>query len=73
MSNDDKTYPPEPPTVLRAFPGVLSQGMTLRDYFAAAALTGLVASPHMTEWSPANEATSAYQLADAMMLERGKE
>lgn len=26
---------------------VFNGGMTLRDYFAAAALTGLIASPHM--------------------------
>lgn len=51
---------------------IVGYGMTLRDYFAAAALTGICASGpghHMT-----NEAiaTEAGKLADAMIKEREK-
>ena len=46
-----------------------AEGMTLRDYFAAAALQGLLVG--------SNDATSdivkwAYEAADAMMAERAK-
>ena len=46
-------------------------GMTLRDYFAAAALTGILSS---TLLSAKNDemATFAYDMADAMLLERLK-
>lgn len=47
------------------------QGMTLRDYFAAAALQGLLAGRDIlmeAEWL----AAEAYQLADAMIAEREK-
>lgn len=60
----------------RAFPASdnnrLEQGMTLRDYFAAAALQGYVArgsgSSNIIEWGP----KAAYKLADAMLKEREK-
>lgn len=42
-------------------------GMSLRDYFAAAALTGISAVLH-----PARAARLAYEHADAMMAARGK-
>ncbi len=49
-------------------------GMTLRDYFAAAALTGLLASctggDAYTAWPLAAE--DAYRMADAMLGERVK-
>ena len=51
-------------------------GMTLRDYFAAAALTGLIAASHSPEGGVDydDEATteSAYRTADAMLAERDK-
>lgn len=49
------------------------QGMTLRDYFAAAALQGFCANQH---WNPtqsvhfANLAEDAFIAADAMLKER---
>ena len=47
-----------------------SSGMSLRDYFAAAALTGLVASK---DPGSINEITEcAYDYADAMLAERDK-
>ena len=47
-----------------------SKGMTLRDYFAAKAMQGLLASEVK---APMNEfATEAYALADAMLKARNK-
>ena len=45
------------------------QGMTLRDYFAAHALSGLVVNRSMfpQEWAEA-----AYEMADAMLAAREK-
>jgi hypothetical protein len=48
-------------------------GMTLRDYFAAAAMQGFMAGPHYSAyrtWS--QDAQSAYEMADAMLAERTK-
>jgi len=66
--------PPENPS---AFPqGEFSgehDGMTLRDYFAAAALTALSFSSHTDNpeyWKGVGK--SCYQAADALLAERGK-
>lgn len=62
----------------QAFPSVIyngdgssifTVGMTLRDYFAAAALTGLVAGDDRTF---RESARAAYIVADAMLAERAK-
>lgn len=48
-----------------------NQGMTLRDYFAAAALTGLAATgAYLTDDKGA--ARESWALADAMLAERSK-
>lgn len=53
-------------------------GMTLRDYFAAAALHGLMAAPWHPQmgidWrmTPKDTAPVAYEYADAMIAERDK-
>jgi len=47
----------------------VAPGMTLRDYFAAAALPGLVA---LYAGNPTLIATDAYIQADAMLMRRGK-
>ena len=55
-------------------------GMTLRDYFAAKALTGMLAYSHVNpsignyheNCTPAAVAMDAYALADAMLAERAK-
>ena len=44
-------------------------GMTLRDYFAAAALTGIIAKGE-DEMYPGFRASEAYALADAMLKAR---
>jgi len=61
-----------------AFPhnrlGSDSDGMTLRDYFAAMAMQGIVASQEFQDgdWTGGAVATQAYELADEMLVERGK-
>lgn len=64
----DRNVPPEKDhipvgTRLSRFPG-----MTLRDYFAAAALTGIVTKTPYND--PERHARIAYKLADAMLRER---
>ena len=48
-----------------------SGGMTLRDYFAGKALSGIVRAT--TRSNPEDIATACYKMADAMLEERGKE
>jgi hypothetical protein len=51
-----------------------SNGMTLRDYFAAQALNGICANQDNRVYGNATEfATSSYRLADAMLKARGQE
>ena len=50
------------------------EGMTLRDYFAGQALCGLLAKYNLN--APSDQGTIAqmsYELADAMLAERGRE
>ena len=57
-----------------AFPSDVSNGMTLRDFFAAAVAAGLHANPHVNqEVSAEDMATACYQLADAMITKRNEE
>ena len=46
-------------------------GMTLRDYFAAKAMQGMMAD-HGLDRSPAELSEWAYKIADAMLAERVK-
>jgi hypothetical protein len=46
------------------------QGMTLRDYFAASLLAGMVAGDR--SYNLEGVAREAYELADAMLKERDK-
>jgi len=50
--------------------GAIYQGMALRDYFAANALTGLLAHPASDTHGEEELATQAYHLADAMIQVR---
>lgn len=45
-------------------------GATLRDYFAAAAMQGMVAQPESGGWPAEGIAKAAYQQADAMLAAR---
>ena len=69
------------PDPLRAFNSLKANpsnaGMTLRDYFAAAALTGYIGSERLELESMAFEseetiATICFQFADAMLKERAE-
>lgn len=46
-------------------------GMSLRDYFAAKALVGIISHP-TNQGTPAAVADISYQIADAMLLARSK-
>lgn len=48
-----------------------SEGMTLRDYFAAKALAG-IASVYHESWTATSAAAAAYELADAMLEARDR-
>lgn len=48
------------------------QGMTLRDYFAAKAMQGIIAKYGNTLQSPETTAKEAYEMANAMLEERNK-
>ena len=45
-------------------------GMTLRDYFAAKAMQGVVAAAYARTYRPAVWANEAYEIADAMLKAR---
>ena len=56
-----------------AFPhGMAFQGMTLRDYFAAQAMQGLVSQLNLYHVSVDEVAELSYRQADAMLKEREK-
>jgi hypothetical protein len=64
-----KISPPAFPTWIES--DSMAHGMTLRDYFAAAALTGLLSDPRRME-TPDGFADDAYMAADAMLKAREK-
>lgn len=47
-------------------------GMTLRDYFAAAALQGILANSNIVLSKSADVVLAVYELADEMLTERNK-
>ena len=50
---------------------IINDGMTLRDYFAAKAMQGVIASWSLNSMPPAKEtAGAAYQYADEMLKAR---
>ena len=57
--------------VQAAFPDRYRDGMTLRDYFAAQAMQGMLASGNLPKTMPdADIAECSYNLADAMLKAR---
>lgn len=57
------------------FPGAMNEGLLLRDYFAAKAMLGLIATTNITLFdnNPENNrciARMAYAIADAMLKAR---
>jgi hypothetical protein len=72
MSDEDKGLPAFP---IQDASKWQWHGMTMRDYFAAAALTGLMSAHNSNgEWTfdTANAAKAAYRVADAMLKARGE-
>jgi hypothetical protein len=58
---------------MKAFPNHRSEGMDLRDYFAAQAMQAMIAHPESDDLRPPSiYALSAYKMADAMMKQREK-
>lgn len=51
----------------------LLSGITPRDYFAASALTGILANPSSDIMENERVAAYCYQLADAMLKERKRD
>ncbi|ABN87923.1 putative gp38 [Burkholderia pseudomallei] len=49
----------------------LASGMTLRDYFAAKAMSSFIAGECAGEWEYEVCAMAAYRMADAMLRARG--
>lgn len=47
-----------------------SPGMTLRDYFAAKAMQGMLSNPEWNHWSTEQHTEYAYGVADAMLKAR---
>lgn len=62
MSNEQQAFP-------AVVDGYLYDGMTLRDYFAATAMQGLLANGNTRG---ANLIRLSYQIADEMMSARGE-
>jgi hypothetical protein len=58
----------------KAFPRSVSNsgqyGMTLRDYFAAKAMQGILSDPRNDDVRPSYVSEWAYKIADAMMKAR---
>lgn len=53
-------------------PDGVSDGMTLRDYFAAHAMAGIYSNPGRMGGPPEEVAGYAYAVADAMIAARGE-
>lgn len=74
QTNDGGSAFPVPPSTMITYADgdhelkIATPGMTLRDYFAAAALQGMLAYYH--GYGSCYAAGSAYQYADAMLTER---
>ena len=71
----DKDGGPAFPRDGRENPCIVSpqSGMTLRDYFAAKAMQGLLSNPHWNQADMASIGVSlAYSYADAALRERAK-
>ena len=68
MSNTNTGGPAFPQFVISNFGAHVEGGMTLRDYFAAKAMQGLM--PSTMEWPEEAIAEAAYRQAEAMLKAR---
>ena len=65
--------PAFPPAYAATLPRNFPQGMSLRDWFAGQALTGLISRNDYGPMSDEANANAAYSYADAMLAARNKE
>ena len=66
-----RNYLKEPAAFPSVVDGYIQDGMTLRDYFAAKAMQGLMANSETNRaWGVYDNARYAYEQADAMMQAR---
>jgi predicted lipoprotein with Yx(FWY)xxD motif len=66
-------FPQQSDRVVGALSIANSQGMTLRDYFAAKAMQAIIIGYGAKYWPPANSAAAAaYEYADFMLKERSQ-
>lgn len=66
MKNGGPAYP------CRISDTLATAGMSLRDYFAAAAMNGICSGNVRSEATNRKIAAAAYAMADTMLAERGK-
>lgn len=62
-----------PPTYFPDWKTEAASVMTLRDYFAAQALSGMVRANHRLTFNPEDDAHWCYGIADAMLKERSRD
>jgi hypothetical protein len=67
LKNGGEAFPSHPQADIQY--NFIAHGMSLRDYFAAKALQGLLANPDKA-WVESVYAKFAYKLADAMLESR---
>ncbi|MGS0941589.1 hypothetical protein ACVA51_13655 [Pseudomonas luteola] len=67
----DNGGPAFPCEQVKNFVKHMEAGMTLRDYFAAKAMASIIAGNFQFD-GPAGLAKQAYEMADAMLVERNK-
>ena len=65
-----KAFPTEHP--IMGMMDLKSDGMDLRDYFAAKALQGLLTTVKDEQWLPQEVAEVCYEVADSMMKARNE-
>jgi hypothetical protein len=65
-----KDIPAFPLDIIYTQENVRFNGMTLRDYFAAQAMTGLLTAETVGEYTNEHIANISFLIADAMMKER---
>lgn len=57
--------------IVARYADIMVSGLSIRDYFAAQALSAIIAEEKDHIWSSEGVAETAYQVADAMLKERG--
>lgn len=71
MNNQIDAFPNRNSTYTENGSIIYPSGMSLRDYFAAQALTGIIAHPNGSAGDWDRAAKDAYLAADAVLIARG--